>query len=266
MTTRSLNKEDDDSILGAVQRGLLFGAAMLALVLPPAGVASLKARTSAQPLISIAAPAAPRPAPAAPKFAQFEGHVPTPDVEHIANWIVDSGDNRGLPFMVIDKKDARVWVFQPDGKVHGVTAALLGSAQGDHSVPGIGEREIMDILPEERTTPAGRFKTAPGRNVYGEDIVWIDYNAAISMHRVRPKVAAERRLERLASPEVDDNRISFGCINLPKAFYEDVVSPVFGKGAGMAYVLPETITARQLFASYDVKEKAAQMAQLAAGR
>jgi hypothetical protein len=255
-------KKTDDDFLGAVQRGLLFGAAMLALVLPPSGIASIKARTSAKPLVSIAAPATVPAAPvAAAKFAEFDGHVPTPEVEHIANWIVDSSDNRGMPFMVVDKKDARVWVFTAQGKVHGVTPALMGSAVGDHSVPGIGEREIMDILPEERTTPAGRFKTAPGRNTYGEDIVWIDYSAAISMHRVRPKVASERRLERLASPEVDDNRISFGCINLPKSFYENVVSPMFGKAQGMAYVLPETITAQQMFASYDVKEKAQLLAK-----
>jgi hypothetical protein len=62
---------------------------------------------------------------------------------------------------------------------------LLGLARGDVSVPGIGERKISDINPHERTTPAGRFISEPGRNLSGEDIVWVDYDAAVSMHRVR---------------------------------------------------------------------------------
>ena len=40
----------------------------------------------------------------------------------------------------------------------------------------------------------------PGRNLQGEDIVWVDYDAAVSMHRVRANNPAERRLERLARP------------------------------------------------------------------
>jgi hypothetical protein len=60
------------------------------------------------------------------------------------------------------------------------------------------------------------------------------------MHRVRPLVKSERRLERLASPAPDDHRISYGCINLPVAFYDEVVSPLFAARNGVVYVLPET--------------------------
>jgi len=84
---------------------------------------------------------------------------------------------------------------------------LLGLARGDDSVPGIGERKIAEILPFERTTPAGRFVGERGRNASGEDIVWVDYDAAVSMHRVRATNPKERRLERLASPTPADNRI-----------------------------------------------------------
>jgi hypothetical protein len=143
-------------------------------------------------------------------------------------------------------------VFAPDGKLRGSTPVLLGSAIGDHSVPGIGEREIMAILPEERTTPSGRFVTSPGRNANGEDIIWVDYNAAVSMHRVRANVASQRRLERLASPTPDDNRISFGCINVPTRFYNEMIHPVMGRTRAVAYVLPETRDVRAEFGSYDV--------------
>ena len=40
------------------------------------------------------------------------------------------------------------------------------------------------MLPEERTTPAGRFVAERGQNLRGEDVVWIDYDAAVLMHRV----------------------------------------------------------------------------------
>jgi hypothetical protein len=137
----------------------------------------------------------------------------------------------------------------------------MGSAQGDHTVPGIGDRPIAQVLPEERTTPAGRFVAELGMNTNGEDIVWVDYNAAVSMHRVRANVAAERRLERLASPQIDDNRISYGCINLPVAFYEGVLSPTVKAQGAIIYVLPETTTPQMVFNSYDVGNSAV-LAQL----
>ena len=52
------------------------------------------------------------------------------------------------------------------------------------------------------------FEVEPGRNTQGEDIIWIDYDAAVSMHRVRTANKADRRLERLATPSVAANRIS----------------------------------------------------------
>ena len=80
----------------------------------------------------------------------------------------------------------------------------------------------------------------------GEDIVWVDYDAAVSIHRVRTRVQAERRLERLASPTPQDNRISYGCINLPRHFYEAVLVPHARAGA-VVYVLPEIRTHRDVF-------------------
>jgi hypothetical protein len=107
-------------------------------------------------------------------------------------------------------------------------------------VPGIGERKIADIQPHERTTPAGRFAAELGNNSHGEDILWVDYEDAVSMHRVRPVKASERRLQRLASPTPADNRISYGCINIPPGFFDGVVKPLFVPRNGIVYVLPDT--------------------------
>ena len=162
------------------------------------------------------------------------------ELESLVQWVRASGDNQGAAFAVVDKKGARVHVFDAGGKERASAPILLGLARGDDSIPGIGERPMAQIRPEERTTPAGRFATEPGRNLQGEDIVWIDYDAAVSMHRVRATNPAERRLERLATPGVEDNRISYGCINVPAAFYDAYVKPTLGTRRGVVYVLPET--------------------------
>jgi hypothetical protein len=169
------------------------------------------------------------------------------DALHFARAAVAAGDNKAGAFAVVDKKLAKVFVFDANGALRGASPVLLGLAHGDASVPGIGERKMSEIRPEERTTPAGRFASEPGRNLSGEDIVWVDYDAAVSMHRVRPVVKAERRLERLATPTAADNRITYGCINVPAAFYDAYVKPALGARHGVVYVLPENAANRSIF-------------------
>ena len=193
------------------------------------------------------------PSISAPRHASFNGERASTEAVHTADWVTDSRDNGGLPFLIIDKVQARVFVFDADGRLRGSTPALLGLARGDDSVPGIGERPLSSIRPEERTTPAGRFVVNMDRNLHGDTIVWIDYDTAVSLHRVVPGTPKERRAQRLASPTPLDNRITFGCINVPAAFFNNVVTPALTDTAGIAYVLPETRSARELFSSYDVK-------------
>lgn len=186
--------------------------------------------------------------------ANFSGEHASTDARHVADWVVDSRDNGHRPFVVVDKLEARVFVFDAQGDLRGVTPALLGLAPGDDSVPGIGERKLSTIRPEERTTPAGRFVASLDRDVHGQEVLWVDYDAAISMHRVVTSDPKERRLQRLASLVVLDRRISYGCINVPAQFYDSVLSPVFKGTDGIVYVLPETRSVREVFASYEIGE------------
>ncbi len=172
---------------------------------------------------------------------------PSAQARQVANWVVGSGDHGQRPFLLVDKPHARVFVFDAQGRLRGGAPVLLGAARGDHSVPGIGQRPIADIQPHERTTPAGRFIAEPGMNAKGEDIVWIDYDAAVSMHRVRATRAEERRLQRLASHTPRDNRISYGCINVPAAFFDRFVKPTVAAGSIVVYVLPDTQPLHQVF-------------------
>jgi hypothetical protein len=190
-----------------------------------------------------------------PKRANFERERASHEARHVANWVADSGDNGGLPFVVVDKVQAKVFVFDEHAQLRGAAPALLGQARGDDVVPGIGERAFSSIRPEEKTTPAGRFVAVVGLNMRGEDVLWVDYHSATSMHRVVTANAKERRLHRLATPTPLDNRISFGCINVPAKFYENVVRPAFTGTGGIVYVLPETRPAQEVFASYDVGDR-----------
>ena len=188
------------------------------------------------------------PAIAGPVAADFGRAAPSGDTRRLADWVVRSQDAQGRPFIIVDKIGARVFVFATDGTLRGDTPALLGLAEGDVSPPGIGDRKLADIGPADRITPAGRFEASMGRNL-AHDILWVDYDAAISLHRVATGNAAEHRLTRLATASTRDNRVSYGCINVPVAFYETIVAPLFRPANGVVYVLPERRPFADIFAA-----------------
>lgn len=172
------------------------------------------------------------------RHANFLAESPSLEARRVADWAMSSGDHAGLPFVVIDKIGARVFVFDTAGLLRGASMALLGFAHGDYTTPGIGTRKLAMIRPEERTTPAGRFVAALGHDLQA-DILWVDYDAAISLHRVVRGNPGDHRQERLASKSLLDKRISYGCINVPAQFYEAVVLQVFTGTSGIVYILPE---------------------------
>ena len=168
--------------------------------------------------------------------------------ENFAARAVASGDTHGQVFAVIDKSAATLSLYEPSGKLLATSSVLVGQAIGDASVPGIGERPMQQIAPHERTTPAGRFASEPGTNLSGEKIVWIDYDSAVSIHSLRLVNPRDKRAERLATSTPLDNRITYGCVNVPPAFYTQWILPTLGKKPGVVYVLPETQSAKDRFA------------------
>ena len=190
----------------------------------------------------------------APKLAlaQFGQESASEDVRQIADWIIDTHNNQDLPFLIVDKRNAKVFAFNPAGTLKGASPALLGIALGDDSIPGIGQRKLSAIQPDERTTPAGRFVATLARNLQGTEILWVDYDAAISLHRVITGGPGQRRAERLSTSTTTDNRISYGCINVPVAFYDQFVGPAFKGTNGIVYVLPEIRSMQEIFGSFDV--------------
>ena len=171
----------------------------------------------------------------------------------LMNWVIASGDNGGLPFIIIDKVAAKVFIFDAQGRLLGTTPALLGVTPGDESSPGVGDRELSAIKPEDRTTPAGRFVAKFGTASGHRNVLWVDYVTSISLHPVVTVNKKERRLQRLKSPSPEDNRITFGCINVPALFYAKVVRPVFKETTGVVYILPETKLLNEVFLAFQAQ-------------
>ena len=210
-----------------------------ALAAPTPAVATTTSVTLAplSPATPVPAPTVARPSSAL--VVDFRGEPASPEARAMARAAFERADAKGLPFGVVDKKAAKLFVFLADGRLAGAAPALLGLARGDRVAPGVGDMVATGIPADLRTTPAGRYDSQPGPNLKGETVIWVDYDAAFAIHRLRPSPARERRAERLASPSPDDNRISLGCVVVTGEFFDRVVAPVLGHGAGVVYVLPE---------------------------
>ncbi|MGK6356764.1 hypothetical protein ACMGDH_16240 [Sphingomonas sp. DT-207] len=202
-----------------------------------------------------AAESAPPPGPAlVPTQSQTgtaeAGAKPGPSAAamRVADWIGASGDNGSLPYIIVDKTTASLLLFSAKGKPLGQVPVLIGVAAGDDATPGIGSKNLAEIGPAEKTTPAGRFLAKYGLAAGNEKVLWVDYATSVALHPI-PKGASkkERRRERMLSPTSDDNRITFGCINVPRAFYGKSVRPLFQKKGGYVYVLPDTKPIEEVF-------------------
>lgn len=183
----------------------------------------------------------------------FEDATPSAEARRVADWVMRSADNGGLPFMIVDKINARLFLFDADGGLRTTTPVLLGLARGDDSPLGIGARKLSAITPAERITPAGRFIVETGVDLVGHDILWIDYDTAIALHRVSDHIpnSGRSRNERLAGTSATARRVSLGCVNVTATFFDSFIRPTFSRSKGIVYILPETRSATTEFAIAD---------------
>lgn len=175
------------------------------------------------------------------KRANFRNVAASSDATLTADWIVSTNDNKGMSFLVADKVNGAVFIFDGEGNLVRKASALFGMNVGDQ----------MPIEAEaERITPSGRFeaKTDTGVEYYGTTVDFYETDDnALAIHKVYLEEPAERRQQRLDSKTPADNRISYGCINVDERIFNRDIAPAFADG-GIVYVLPETKAGRKKFA------------------
>ncbi|MCJ0825263.1 hypothetical protein MQC88_04700 [Luteimonas sp. 50] len=197
--------------------------------------------------------------PVAAMDALPPGQEVSKTVIELAGWVVAARDSEGYPFAIIDKAAAQILVFGGDGRLLGAAPGLFGSAVGDHSAPGVAGLALREIPGRDRTTPAGRFVGGFGPSRDAGRVLWVDYDSAVSIHPTATGVPSERRVERLASPTPDDNRITHGCINVAPVFYEQIMRPTFERG-GVFYILPDVMPLAETFPQFVQNRAAAERA------
>jgi hypothetical protein len=230
---------------------LLLALAGLTLTVPaPAQVAGVAQSTEGQPGEAEPAKAqAAESAPAQPGKTDGDDElVQSAAAMRVADWIASSGDNASLPYVIVDKNAAALFVYDAKGKPLAKGPVLIGVATGDEATPGIGSKNLAEIGPAEKTTPAGRFLAKFGLAAGKQKVLWVDYATSVALHPIPPGAnKKEHRRDRMLSPTPDDNRITFGCINVPIAVYNKTVRPLFLKKGGYVYVLPDTKPIEEVF-------------------
>jgi hypothetical protein len=164
--------------------------------------------------------------------AELAREQAAPEVQQVAAWAIDSRDHAGLPFVVVDKTRARLFAFDPQGRLRGSAPVLLGASHDDG--------------PAAPATPAGRFVADPRLSATSDGIVWIHADTILSLHGVPSGTAAGHRLQRLASGNVRDKRISDGSLHVAADFYRAHLSWLRTQES-VAYVLPEALPWQQVF-------------------
>lgn len=171
---------------------------------------------------------------------------PTPAAQRVMGWVGSARDNGKLPYVILDKQAARIWLYDAKGALVADAPVLIGIMAGDDATPGIGAKSLAEIGPAEKTTPAGRFLAKFGVAAGKTRVLWVDYTTSVALHTIPPGNPKEKRVERMLSPDIADNRITFGCINVPKRFYAKV-SPLFAKRGGYVYILPDVKSPEAVF-------------------
>lgn len=159
------------------------------------------------------------------------------EVRQTAAWVISTGDNRGLPFVVIDQVRQRLFAFGDDGRLVGSTP-ILSSGRW-----------------REEAAPAGRFVADRWHSTYADAIVWANRDQALSL-RAAPATASERRL---AAEQVKD-RARAGSFHVAGEFYRQHLS-AFRHHASVAYVLPDMLPVRRNFIVYASSSTSARAAR-----
>lgn len=188
---------------------------------------------------------------------------PKVDFKEVAvpGYIQQVADNRmrahpNKPIVIVDKQMGLTYMIDANGVLAGKSASLTGKTKGDfRSEEAKKTASVESIAEKDKVTEAGMFEGALKKSEdYGRVITLQEFNNySVALHQTYLKKPAERRQERLESATPEDNRISFGCINVPNEFMQNVVlkSIPYGMTRFPIVVIPESKSIQAFWPSED---------------
>lgn len=139
--------------------------------------------------------------------------------------------------IVADKQNGKLYVYDASVPKISVTSALFGKEHTDTYV-------LSDYDVEGKAgaiTPAGTFTSSKlfSKRLNLPITAFVKgAQAFVAIHPVWLGKPAQRRIERLNSPESTDNRITNGCVNIAPEFYYQVVDKL--RSNTRVVILPES--------------------------
>ena len=130
--------------------------------------------------------------------------------------------NQAEPLIIADKTSGILAIYDPGSKTITKTPALFGKT--------ISDKYYVESYQKGTTsngiTPSGEFISTKAYSSYLHEPITafiLGDSAAVAIHPVWLGDPKQKRPDRLLSITADDNRITNGCINIPKDFYFKVM-------------------------------------------
>ena len=184
--------------------------------------------------------------------AQPQGRRPSGIAERLAGWVTATGDNGELPLHCSSTKSGRT--SSPLTRAASSSAprrcwsgSRAGTTRRQGSATSSSPRSARTSA---RPRPAGSWlgsvtRTATALCFGSTSAMRSRCTAVMSVNPGR------HRLPGIHSSDPSRHRISYGCINVPATFYDDVVLTALASGnAAVVYILPDTKAIDDVFPAF----------------
>jgi len=157
-------------------------------------------------------------------------------------------------FFIADKPNGKIHLFDTDGKFLKSSDALYGKQAGDVLTAEAREKPVEKTQDIDKVTPAGVFNLSVNKNpdyTGGYVLRFTDNKGdmgGVAIHAVYTGDVKENREAKLASKDLTDKKITFGCINVDASFFTGNIIPRIDKmeNAGVV-VIPDAQEQLDLF-------------------
>jgi hypothetical protein len=151
--------------------------------------------------------------------------------------------NSSEPYILIDKANATGYVVGADHRIQAKFPVLLGRVRGDQ--PNTVNVKFDSIDSPGATTPAGMFRLSRAKlteqdiEEYNDNIFRLEGpgTGGNCIHETW-QAELDSREQALATPTTEDNRVSWGCVNISKAVFEAHVKQL--PSGTIVWITPET--------------------------